>query len=329
MPLSSKRFIVSTSALNQDGFRMMTSGGDLEAFKKNPIMLWMHQRATEGGKHQLLPIGHWTDIQVNGDEISAIPFFDEDEFSMTIHDKVESGTLRTCSVGAIPLEVSDAPEHLLDGQTRLAVTKWRMMEVSITDFPSNPDAITVALYDNGGNMIRLSSNANNSFIPLLEKKPPVTNMLKLTINAADLAVKLGLKADVTETDFITAINGALDENIRLKADYKSLQDSVHNEKVAALVDNAIADRKIVAGKKAEWIALAQGNFEATKKLLDGMAANPTVKSTLGTNGGGQDKYIALSWKEMDKKNLLEKCQAEAPEIFDQKYFEQFGRAYKR
>ena len=42
--MSQKRIILSDSSLNRYGFRVLTSGMLIEAFKKNPVMLYMHFR---------------------------------------------------------------------------------------------------------------------------------------------------------------------------------------------------------------------------------------------------------------------------------------------
>ena len=40
----SKSFILSEESINDRGFRVLTGGINLERFKKNPVMLWMHHR---------------------------------------------------------------------------------------------------------------------------------------------------------------------------------------------------------------------------------------------------------------------------------------------
>ena len=69
--MSQKRIILSDSSLNRYGFRVLTSGMLIEAFKKNPVMLYMHFR-DEGSPiwGDSKAIGHWEDIQLNGDELS-------------------------------------------------------------------------------------------------------------------------------------------------------------------------------------------------------------------------------------------------------------------
>ena len=63
--MSQKRIILSDSSLNCYGYRVLTSGMSIEAFKKNPIMLYMHFR-DEGSPYwgDYKAIGHWEDIHL-------------------------------------------------------------------------------------------------------------------------------------------------------------------------------------------------------------------------------------------------------------------------
>lgn len=192
MPLSTKRFVISTSALNSQGFRMLTEGANLDGFKKNPVLLWNHIRPEGNLKNQILPLGHWPaeHLQVNGDEISGIPFFDDkDEFAMSIFNKVEGGHIRMCSAGAKPIEISDDEADKLPGQEAPTVTKWSLQEASICDIGANPDSLVVALYDNDDKLITLGDTsgwvitlADKSFKHLTKK--PIMNKNTTTALAA-------------------------------------------------------------------------------------------------------------------------------------------------
>ena len=86
-----KRCVLSDESINCYGYRVLTSGIDLSAFRKNPLLLWAHFR-DEGSARwcNYLPIGHWEDIEVKDGVLSACPVFDcTDELSQTICDKYE------------------------------------------------------------------------------------------------------------------------------------------------------------------------------------------------------------------------------------------------
>ena len=144
MPKSTKRFILSNSNLNGHGFRMLTSGADLTDFIVNPIMYWMHAYPTGEKVDEHLPIGYWTDIKIEGDNITAVPVFDDsDPFAMKIYKKVEHGTLRATSAGALPKPggLSSDPADMVAGQTLPTFKYWWLKECSICDRGSNTGAI--------------------------------------------------------------------------------------------------------------------------------------------------------------------------------------------
>jgi len=180
---SSKTFVITTEAVNSFGFRVLTAGVDLSQYQKNPILLWMHQRANSPDKNAVLPLGIMTDLKVINNQISGVPNFDEkDDFAMSIYNKVENGIINMASPGLLPIEMSDAPELMKPGQTQPTVTKSVLKEVSLCDIGSNPEALAIALYDVNGSKINLSAqtvkNLNLSTTP--------TSTTRSTLNAQAL-----------------------------------------------------------------------------------------------------------------------------------------------
>lgn len=200
MRKSSKRLIISTEAVNSFGFRVLTAGIDLSQYRQNPILLWMHIRPVGSSRDQILPLGFISDLQVNGTELSGIPNFDDtDDFALKIYNKIENGTIKMCSPGLHPKEQSEAIELMLPGQTGPTITKSLLIEVSIADIGSNPDALAVELYDAGGRLIKLSAGTANEVITSLAgaKKPakasgtPGVEHSPETLAIMDNAVKAG------------------------------------------------------------------------------------------------------------------------------------------
>lgn len=164
--MSQKRIILSDSSLNRYGYRVLTEGLNIEAFKKNPIMLYMHFR-DEGTPYwgESKAIGHWEDIQINGDELSAIPVFDKvDDLSKTVAAKYEAGTYNAASIGFRIIATSANKELLVPGQTRETVTESELMEVSIVDVPGNSNA--VRLYDQTTSVL-LAAGMDTKSVPAL------------------------------------------------------------------------------------------------------------------------------------------------------------------
>lgn len=175
--MSQKRIILSDSSLNRYGYRVLTSGLILEAFKQNPVMLYMHLR-DEGsplwGNYKA--IGHWEDIQVDGDKLSAIPVFDMvDDLSKEVAAKYEAGTFSAASIGIRIIATSANKDLLLPGQTRETITEAEIMEASIVDIPANANA--VRLYDRSSSAL-LAAGVDTLSVPELPK--PQTNVMKLS-----------------------------------------------------------------------------------------------------------------------------------------------------
>ncbi|MET4080091.1 hypothetical protein ABIB40_000031 [Pedobacter sp. UYP30] len=167
---SKKKFIIQTERVNSYGFRVLTAGVNIEQFKRNPLMLWMHRRPNGLDKNEVLPLGYWSDIEVRDSIIYGTPVFDDtDQFAMLIYNKVENGTIAMASAGLIPLEWSDDPDLQLPGQTSRTLVKSVIDECSLVDIGANPDAMAVALYNPHGNKINLSTTPQNEW-PVFKKK---------------------------------------------------------------------------------------------------------------------------------------------------------------
>ncbi|TAN18821.1 MAG: hypothetical protein EPN37_04475 [Chitinophagaceae bacterium] len=317
---SSKRFILSDSSLNKYGFRILTEGADLEQFKKNPIMLFMHTRSFKDSKDQVLPLGNWDDIEVKDGTISAVPVFDDnDEFAMKIADKVESGIFRMASAGVEPLSFTDNPKLILPGQKLATVDKWKMYEASIVDIGANDNAL--ALYSNG-NLINLNTGGISAFIPQLkkEKKMDLTALISSLELAKDTNPDEVLQMAVTK---LVALNT---ENVSLKAKINDLEKKQNEERITRLLDTAVAQGKIITNQKDFYAKLAANDFETTQKLIESIPAYKTVKEQLDEKGKkSNDKLFSLSWDELDKGDKLAELKSGYPEVYMEKFKEKFGK----
>ena len=134
------RWRVHDESLNTYGFWLLTAGGSLVNFKKNPLCLWNHTFGWTDKTDVMLPIGIWKNIEVKSD--GSIEMDDEldeeDAFALKIKKKVDKKHLRATSIGVTILEWSEDPKYLKAGQTRPTVVKWKLREVSIVDIPSRP-----------------------------------------------------------------------------------------------------------------------------------------------------------------------------------------------
>lgn len=214
--MSQNRIILSDSSVNCYGYRVLTDGLNLEAFKKNPVMLYMHFR-DEGSPiwGNCKAIGHWEDIQINGDELSAIPIFDKvDDLSKEVAAKYEAGTFSAASIGIQIIATSANKELLLPGQTRETVTEALLMEASIVDIPANRNA--VRLYDRSTSAL-LAAGMDTKYVPELPK--PQLNVMNLKSSWKTVCAFLKITDDKADTTELSS------ENIEsLDAEMKRLKD---------------------------------------------------------------------------------------------------------
>lgn len=262
-----KEVVISTSGVNCYGSRVLTEGIDLKQFEKNPLLLWMHRRSFE---RDAMPIGRVENLRIDGDKLIGTPVFDQnDEFAKKIESKWENGFLRMASAGIEILEVSDAPEHLMQGQTRATVTRCRLEEVSIVDIGGNDEALQ--LYDTSGKTLRLSAGEANDTLPLLKKSKEGTlsgtapegttenNKQEMTMNKEMLQL-LGLPESATEQE----AEGAL-RLLKAKADKA---ESLTLASITALVDNAVSEKRITADKRDHFISLGKSaGVESLRETL--------------------------------------------------------------
>jgi len=319
----SKKFIVSDdSVLNDRGFRVLTAGIKTDQFIKNPVGLFMHKRADRWSidKDSILPICQWPDIAVEGNQLVGTPVFDaNDEFAVQIESKVDGGFIRMASIGIIPITTSSDPKYLLPGQKYETVVECLLVEVSVVDIASNPNAI--ALYDADSKIINLSSGSENNLIPLISI--PETPKTQNPKSMKKIAIQLGMKEDSTEDEIVEAVKKEQQTKTTLSTEVEAIRLS----SIATEVDKAVADKKFAADKREHFINLGKSaGIETLKSTIELM--NPAVKPTdfIKNDGGStsQSGTITLAGIAAKGVNALETFKAENPEEYKQLYKAEYG-----
>ena len=104
-----KRVRITNDSLNSYGFRVLTSGMNIEQYNRNPVLLYMHERGNV--------IGFLKDLKIEDGELTGEPVFDEaSEISRRSKKQFEFGSLRMVSVGIDILATSEEKKYLVDGQ---------------------------------------------------------------------------------------------------------------------------------------------------------------------------------------------------------------------
>ena len=300
------RFVLIDETIVSHGYWVKVSGIDLTQFRRNPVMYWMHQRASSwDGQNQVLPIGRWENIKVetiNGvKSITADAVFDEkDEFALKIKSKVEGGFVKMASAGLKPISWSDDKKDLKPGQTRATIVKSLLMEASIVDIGANKNAIR--LFDEHG-LINLSENSNN-YIPKINNKSNKNSM-------KTIALKLGLNENATENEILAAI---ADMQVSLR-DFENTMSQMKAERIAALLANdAVSDEN-----RDDIKALAEVDFALAEKTVN------LLKKSKKQNGGTEERlsdFIKQGQKpEAGKRKWEELSEAELIELREKNYAE--------
>lgn len=338
-------FVLNDENVNVFGFRILTSGIDLSIFRSNPVMYYNHQRDTLMWEHrprkELLPIGRWENIRVEGGRLLADTNFDDkDEFAQTIKQKVEDEYINAASLGAQALATSEAPEDLLEGQDLPTVTKSLAFEASITDMPGNQNSLR--LYNEKGEQISLSQKDDAKQILLSlsndgNPNPQITDHQN-SDTMKSVAVYLGLSQDEGENKVLEAIKqkdvqltqkdqevNQLKQQLQEK-DQKvtELSNQLNQGKAEALVDGAISAGKITQNQRDAYLSLAQSDYDNTKKVLDNMSTHQPINQQLSQKDDGQGNqewtFDDYSKKDPEKLNLMKTQEPEKyKELFRNKY----------
>lgn len=321
-----KDMIISTSRLNCYGSRVMTAGIDIEQYKKNPVLLWMHRRSFGSGSP--LPIGRVENLRFEGDALKGTPVFDEnDPFAKQIADKWENGFLKMCSAGIDIIETSVDPAHLLPGQTRATVLRSKLTEVSIVDIGGNDDALQLT---NSGQLLTLAAGEASEVLPLLEltkdnadgSRPEVNNNNnnKKSMKKETLAL-LGLNEGATEQQ--------VHEAVQLLKGQADKAKTIELAAITAAVDKAVSEKRITEAKRDHFMELGKKvGVQSLNETLELMqpAQKPTdlISKETGANGapaGGHQTYAKLSEVPDDK---LEALKQEQPQEYARLYKAEYG-----
>lgn len=317
-----KRVRISNESVNSYGFRVLTSGMEVEQYQRNPVLLYMHERGQV--------IGYMKDVQVKDGEVTGEPVFDEaTELSKRCKKQFDFGSLKMVSAGLEIYETSDDQAQLAKDQKRPTVTRCRLYEVSLVDIGSNDDAIVLKMGSQTANL----AQGDECPIPLITNHSSlITNELSNPNNESgmitlkDVALMVGLQETATEAEVRDRMKLMLDEHNRL-ADTEKRLNELSKARVVALVDRGIKERRIEASRREEMVTLfGKLGADEAEKLLAGMAQQvkptdliqPGASATLGATPEG--------WKSLHDvpADQLMKLKAERPEEYKRLYKAEYG-----
>lgn len=318
-------FKIHDESVNTYGFRMLTSGANLEEYRKNPVVLYNHD-------DWQAPIGRAEQVYVRDGAIYADILFDEaDPRAAEIAGKVERGFLRMASVGAWPPEEStDDATAKLPGQTGPTVTRWTLREVSVCPIGANHNAL--AMYDRAsGRRIDLSDHPLSDIINPQKhtNMSLLTQLLKLSDQASEQAVADEVRRLVALRDQLQGQVTALqteNEKLRQRVEgYEKTERETLRAQAVALVDAAVKDGRLDASGREAWLAdFDRDHANAAARLASIAPRTPIAPQVIPHAGKpGAVELRDMTMAEILKADRLKELKADH-ELYRQKFREAYG-----
>ena len=287
-------FIVSDGSVNRFGFPVVTEGIQLDAFIKNPVMLYMHLRDGDffSTAPENVPIGRWENLRIENGNLLADAVFDEgDDFAMEIKRKVDDGFLNAASIGIEILAISEDADDMLPGQTRPTVLKSELLEISIVDIPANSNAIKLM---NKGQTVKLSSgfdiNQLNNILPEMEDKKTISQQITEGVQAAFSGFMENLKANFT----LTAKEDAEKDMAQLAADMTASIGAIELSVETPEADNTAMET---------LTALKSSNEEMAEELVQLKGAGSQKKPATENKSLANNKETATEEESAELQSL--------------------------
>ena len=299
-----KPFILNDETVqNSHGFYLKNDGANFERFNANPVMLDNHNT------NKLC--GRWDNLRINGAQLLADPIFDTDSpIGAERSGQVERGFLKGASLGII------INEALYVGE-QLHVTKWEIIEASVTPTPSNGSALSLHIHGGDGAPLKdkdVKMHLGEIVKLSVENQPELNNNNKT--NEMELTNQTLTALGLTGTPDNAAIEKAVTQLSAERDKYRTELDKRDADEIEAFVNLAIADGKITADKKEATLKLAKVDLAAAKELLNSM---PTKVSLAGhiTKLGTGDERKNWTYAEWHKKDLpgLKQLKVEDPTAY--------------
>lgn len=115
-----------------------------------------------------------------------------------------------------------------------------------------------------------------------------------------IASALNLNGGQSEDLVLGAVRKLAKEHgeMKLKLDnYQKLEQEQATAAVIALVDGAIKDRKFPTDSRAQYICLAEANFETAKAIIDKMPAVVDLSEQAQNDSEGKTYKPGAAWNE--------------------------------
>ncbi len=302
--MADEKILVQDQSINYFDFIVLTAGIDFTRFKKNPVMLFMHDM------NKL--IGKWVELTVEGDKVYAKPVFNsKNAFAKEKQQEYVDGFLNGVSLGLKPLQWENGSKYGL-GDNVLVLAKSICKEISMATIGANEN--TVQLYGDDENII---TEQQIKEIKLSVASKPSQQQNTNTMDFKTLLLTtLKLAANSTDAEIATALQTMANSHVTLTAENKQLKDEKEANQANLInetVQLAITAGKITDAQKPVYESLLKADFKNGKAALDAIPGTKQPETTaavnlnavidktiktethLNTGGAGDQPVKTLSW----------------------------------
>lgn len=127
------KFLISTDSIDRDGDVLDPKGWQVDAYKKNPVVLWSHDYSS-------LPVAKAISMETTKNGLAAVAEFPAKgvhPFADTVYELLKGGFLSAASVGFKPIE----QEKAADREKGYNYSRQELLEFSVVPIPANPEAL--------------------------------------------------------------------------------------------------------------------------------------------------------------------------------------------
>lgn len=138
-------FVISTESVDRHGTVILSSGWNLDQYRKNPVVAYQHEtNGAWGESTNPDSIIGTSEVRVEANQLIGTVTFEPEEINPLaekILRKIKHGTLRAASVGMLPTAGHWGDESKMEDPDVFYFSAQNLLEWSIVNIPSNPDAI--------------------------------------------------------------------------------------------------------------------------------------------------------------------------------------------
>lgn len=148
----------------------------------------------------------------------------------------------------------------------------------------------------------------------------------------DVQAALGLGANATEAEVLAGIKALKDRNAELQMKLNDQDKAAKQTKAEALVDKAIADKRIQASARDKWVRNALSDYGNTEELINGLPPMTKLTDSIqpentGAAQDGSEKWDYEQWQKNDRAGLIAMIDKE-PDRFKKLFKAHYGYEYK-